>query len=200
MGTRDPRFDAYIAKSADFAKPILTYIRDTVHAACPDVEEEMKWSFPHFVHKGILCSMASFKEHCAFGFWKASLILGAGSKDTDAMGHFGRITSVDDLPSKKTLTAYVKKAAALNDAGVNVERKPAAQVAKPLKVPADVAAALKKNKKAQATFDGFAQSHRNEYVEWITEAKSGDTRARRLQQAVDWIAEGKSRNWKYVRK
>src|SRR6185436_1041147 len=99
MGTRDPRVDAYIAKSADFARPILTAIRDTVHAACPDTVEEMKWSFPHFTYKGMLCGMAAFKQHCTFGFWKGSLVLGGSAKDPDAMGQFGRIAKVSDLPA-----------------------------------------------------------------------------------------------------
>src|SRR5436190_3668388 len=105
----DARIDAYIAKSADFAKPILTRIRSLVHAACPEVEETMKWSFPHFLYKGMLCSMAAFKEHCALGFWKANLILSKEASD-DAMGHFGRIKNLSDLPADKTLISYIKKA------------------------------------------------------------------------------------------
>jgi uncharacterized protein YdeI (YjbR/CyaY-like superfamily) len=194
MGKRDARVDAYIAKSADFAKPILTEIRDVVHSACPDAEEDLKWSAPAFMYKGMLCGMAGFKQHVQFGFWKHSLVVGA---PRDGMG-FGRLTKVSELPSKKTLTGYIKKAMALNDAGVKIERKPRG-AAKPLKVPPDLAAALKKNKKAQATFDGFSRSHRNEYVEWMTEAKTAETRAKRLQQAVTWMAEGKPRNWKYMK-
>src|SRR5690349_24709694 len=111
MGTRDKRVDTYIAKSAPFAKPILQHIREDVHAACPEVEETMKWSFPHFMYKGMLCSMASFKEHCAFGFWKSSLVLKDGNaSDEKAMGQFGRITKVSELPSKKVLTGYIKDA------------------------------------------------------------------------------------------
>lgn len=196
MGQRDPRVDAYVAKSADFAKPILTRIRDAVHAACPAVEEDMKWSFPHFMYKGVLCSMASFKQHAAFGFWKSSLVLGDGAKDMDAMGQFGRLMKTSDLPPQKTLAAYIKKAVALNDEGVKVPRKPKAPV-KPIKVPPDLGAALKKNRKAQAAFDAFPPSHKREYIEWITEAKGDETRGRRLAQAIAWIAEGKSRNWKY---
>jgi len=199
MGGRDPRVDAYVAKSADFAKPILTRIRDAVHAACPAVEEDMKWSFPHFMYKGVLCSMASFKQHAAFGFWKSSLVLGDGAKDMDTMGQFGRLTKVSDLPLQKTLAAYIKKAVALNDEGVKVPRKPKAPV-KPIRVPPDLAAAMKKSKKVQAAFDAFPPSHKREYIEWITEAKSDETRGRRLAQAIAWIAEGKSRNWKYERK
>ena len=121
MGKRDPRVDAYIKKAAPFAQPILTEIRETVHASCPDVEEAMKWSFPHFLYKGMLCGMASFKEHAAFGFWKGSLVVDRG-KGIDAMGQFGRITTRKDLPSKRVLAGYVKKAAALNEQGVKVPR------------------------------------------------------------------------------
>jgi len=198
VGKRDPRVDAYIEKSADFAKPILTHLRETVHFAVPDVEEAMKWSFPHFLHKGMLCSMASFKEHCAFGFWKGSLVLD-GNQKRDAMGHLGRITSLRDLPSKKELTGYIKKAAALNDQGVKVARKPTGAVSKPVRVPTDLASALKKNKQAKSAFDAFSPSHKREYIEWITDAKRDDTRARRLMAAIEQIAKGQSRNWKYDR-
>ena len=185
MGTRDPRVDAYIDKSADFAKPILTRLREVVHEACPDVEETMKWSFPHFMYEGMLCSMASFKQHCAFGFWKGALVLGGdGARAQEAMGSFGRITRLSDLPPKKTLAAYVKKAAALNDAGTARVPKAPRAPKKPLAVPDYVVAALRKNKKALATFEGFSPSHRREYVEWITEAKGEATRERRLKQAV----------------
>jgi uncharacterized protein YdeI (YjbR/CyaY-like superfamily) len=197
MGKKDPRVDEYIEKSADFAKPILHHLRKVVHTACPDVEETMKWSFPHFDHKGMMCSMASFKEHCAFGFWKASLVLGDEAQD-GAMGHLGRITSVKDLPAEKVLTGYVKAAARLNDEGVRVDRPKKAPKAA-VKVPAYFTSALKKNKKALATFEAFPQSHKREYVEWITEARADATREKRIATAVGWIAEGKQRNWKYAR-
>jgi uncharacterized protein YdeI (YjbR/CyaY-like superfamily) len=188
MGKTDPRVDQYIAKSADFAKPILMHLRKVVHAACPDVEETMKWSFPHFDYKGMMCAMSAFKSHCAFGFWKGSLVLD-GPASPDAMGHFGRITAVRDLPSNRVLTGYIKKAAKLNDDGIKVAKKPA-QPKSPLRVPADFAAA----------FDAFSPSHRRDYVEWITEAKTDATRQKRIATAVEWLAEGKSRNWKYERK
>jgi uncharacterized protein YdeI (YjbR/CyaY-like superfamily) len=200
MGTRDPRVDAYIAKSADFARPILTAIRDTVHAACPETVEEMKWSFPHFTYKGMLCGMAAFKQHCTFGFWKGSLVLGGSAKDADAMGQFGRITRVSDLPAKKAFTGYIKKAMALNDEGVKIERRPPRRATVDTAPPADLAAALKKNKKANASFKAFPPSHKREYIEWITEAKAAETRAHRLSQAIVWIAQGKSRNWKYEKR
>jgi uncharacterized protein YdeI (YjbR/CyaY-like superfamily) len=199
MGKRDPRVDVYIAKSADFAKPILAHLRETVHAACPEVEEAIKWSNPAFMYKGMLCGMAAFKQHAAFAFWKHSLVFGDGARSTNPMEQFGRLTKISDLPSVGTLSACIRKAARLNDEGVKVARTPKA-APKPIRVPSDLAAALKKNKKAAAAFGAFSPSHKREYIEWITEAKSDDTRARRLAQAVEWIAEGKSRNWKYERR
>jgi uncharacterized protein YdeI (YjbR/CyaY-like superfamily) len=200
MGRRDPRVDAYIAEAAAFARPILTELRETIHAACPDVEEDMKWRFPHFLYKGMLCSMAAFKQHAAFGFWKGALVIDDPKKREAAMGHLGRITSLADLPAKRTLAGYVKKAAALNDRGVTEPRVPKRAPAKPLRVPADLRAALKQDGKAQKAFDNFRPSHRREYVEWITGAKSDDTRARRLKTAIAWIGEGKSQNWRYEKK
>jgi uncharacterized protein YdeI (YjbR/CyaY-like superfamily) len=155
----------------------------------------MKWSAPHFDYKGMMCGMAAFKEHCAFGFWKGALVVETAT-GPDAAGQFGKIKTVSDLPSKKVLRDYIRKAMALNDNGTTVPRPPKAPK-KAIPVPADLTAALGKNKKARATFDAFSPSHRREYLEWITEAKSGDTRKRRLDQALKWMAEGKSRNWKY---
>ena len=196
---RNPAVDAYIAKSAAFAKPILKHIRQVVHAAVPAVEEEMKWSTPTFTYKGILCGMAAFKEHCMLGFWKGSLLSDDKgnplSRDSDELG---RITSLADLPSDKVLTRYIKEAARLNDEGVKVE-KPKAKPKPELVVPLYLTAALKKNKKALGTFEHFSQSAKREYVEWLTDAKTDATRDKRLAQAVEWIAEGKQRNWKYVK-
>lgn len=198
MGSKDPRVDAYIEKAQPFARPILKHLRKAVHTGCPDVVETMKWSFPHFDYKGIFCGMAAFKAHCTFGFWKASLLEGLAGTDKDAMGQFGRITSLDDLPHEKKLVALVKQAAKLNDEGVKVKREPKAPKS-PVRVPAYFEAALKKNKKAQTAFDAFSPSHRREYVEWITEAKQEATCQRRMATALEWIAEGKSRNWQYER-
>jgi uncharacterized protein YdeI (YjbR/CyaY-like superfamily) len=198
MGKKDPRVDAYIKKAAPFAQPILSEFREIVHGACPNVEETIKWSFPHFDYKGVMCSMAAFKAHAAFGFWKGSLVTG-GPKQEDAMGHFGRITKRSDLPSKAVLAGLVKKAAALNDQGVKVARAPK-RAPKPVTVPADLSAALGKRPTARAGFAALSPSHQREYVEWITEARAAETRARRLAQAIDWMAEGKSRNWKYERR
>ncbi len=203
MATKDKRVDAYIAKSADFAKPILTHLRELVHKACPEVEETMKWSFPHFDYKGMMCSMASFKQHCAFGFWKASLMkdktLVKNAKSETAMGHLGKITSLKDLPSDKVLIGYIKEAAKLNDEGAKLPQKPKSTEKKELVVPDYFLKVMKKNKKAFQTFDSFSYSNKKEYVEWITEAKTEETRAKRMETAVEWMAEGKPRNWKYMK-
>jgi len=198
MPSTDPRIDAYIAKAQPFAKPILEHLRKVVHAGCPNVVEGLKWSMPHFDYKGIFCGMAAFKQHCTFGFWKGSMLKGKGIPEggTDAMGQFGRITSVDQLPGEKQLIAIVKAAAKLNDDGVKVVRMKSAPKP-PIKTPAYFLAALKKNKKAAATYQTFSPSHRREYVEWVTEAKTDETRRKRLGTAVEWMAEGKVRNWKY---
>lgn len=198
MGSRDPRVDAYIAQAAPFARPILTRIRTAVHKGCPHVEETMKWRFPHFDYKGMLCGMAAFKQHCTLGFWKASLLGGSiGSRAKEAMGQFGRITSVDDLPSEQELVALVRQAARLNDEGVRLVRRGAP---KPMpKAPPAFIASLRANSRAKATYDALSPSHRREYLEWITEARTEATRDRRIATTIEWLAEGKSRNWKYER-
>jgi uncharacterized protein YdeI (YjbR/CyaY-like superfamily) len=202
MPSQDPRVDAYIGKAAEFAQPILRHVRELVHTGCPDVEETMKWSFPNFMYKGMLCSMAAFKEHCSFGFWKAQLILGRGragaNTDAGGMGQFGRISKLSDLPKDSDMLKYLKEAVRLNDEGVKLPARPKSNKPKTLVVPDYLSAALKKNKKALATFDGFSYSHRKEYVEWLTEAKTEETRQRRLQTTLVWLAEGKPRNWKYM--
>jgi uncharacterized protein YdeI (YjbR/CyaY-like superfamily) len=203
MSTTDKRIDAYIEKKADFAKPILKHIRELVHKACPDAEETIKWGMPFFDYKGsVLCAMAAFKEHCTFMFWKAKLMKDPEKilqvTEREAMGNFGNIKSLKDLPSDKILTAYIKEAAKLNEDNIKLpvrEKKPVAE----LKMPVDFAAALKKNKKANAVFENFTPGKRKEYIQWITEAKTEDTKLKRIETAVEWIAEGKSRNWKYER-
>ncbi|MGN6435531.1 MAG: YdeI/OmpD-associated family protein [Agriterribacter sp.] len=205
MPVTDKRIDAYIAKSALFAQPILTHLRKVIHEACPGVTETIKWGFPHFEYKGeILCSMAAFKEHCAFLFWKAVLM-----KDPDriltlagkaSMGHMGRIQSVKDLPSVRILKKYIKEAAALNEAGIKLpSRSKAEATAKTLEVPDVIKIALRSNKKAAGAFDAFSPSHKREYIEWIMEAKTEPTREKRINTMLEWLEEGKPRNWKYSR-
>lgn len=202
MGSKDKRIDAYIAKSADFAKPILTHLRKLVHQACPEVQETVKWGMPHFDYKGMMCGMASFKQHATFGFWKAKLMEDFDKKlspvGETAMGHFGRITSLKDLPSDAQVKRYVKEACRLNDNGVRVTRtKPTPK--KPLLVPAFFKKELARNTKAKATFDAFSYSHRKDYVEWVTEAKTDATRDKRMATTILWLSQGKGRNWKYER-
>jgi len=203
MGSRDPRVDAYIAKSPEFARPILAHVREVVHAAVPEVVEEMKWSAPAFTHKGILCIIASFKQHCAINFWKGSLILGDEDRGTMSAGQFGRITTLADLPPDEELAGYLREARRLNDEGVKDparEKKPAPAEKKELPVPEDFAAALDANPAARATFDGFSPSKRKDYLEWLIEAKTEATRKKRLDTSVEWLAEGKARMWKYEKK
>ncbi len=197
MGKKDPRVDDYIARSAEFAQPILERLRAIVHEACPEVEETLKWSMPAFVYHGILCGMASHKHHCTFGFWKGSMVTGDDARATEAMGQFGRITKLSDLPAKRVISIYVKKAMKLNEQGVRVPTPPKRTKAKVV-VPADLRDALEKNRKAKAAFEAFSPSHRREYIEWITEAKRDETRKRRLATTLEWLAEGKPRHWKYL--
>jgi len=199
MATKDPRVDTYIEHSADFAKPILKHLRKLVHAGCPEVEETIKWKFPTFMYKGMLCGFASFKQHCTFGFWKHELLFGKEGTVTngDAMGQFGRVTSVTELPKDDVLLRYIKEAARLNDQGIKLPRsKPKPR--KPLVVPSYLKAALQKSSKARETFENFSYSHKKEYVEWLTEAKTEETRKRRLRTTIEWLSQGKARNWKYM--
>jgi uncharacterized protein YdeI (YjbR/CyaY-like superfamily) len=199
MACKDPRIDAYIAKSADFAKPILKHLRKIVHAGCPNVEETLKWSMPHFDYKGVMCGMAAFKQHCVFGFWKESLIFDSSKTvEKTAMGSFGCITSLADLPSDRTLIGYVKKAAALNDAGIKAPGRAKPKKREPLEIPDYFTAALKKNAKARKTFENFPPSKQRDYLEWVTEAKREETRKERLATSIKWLAEGKPRHWKYI--
>lgn len=199
---RDSRIDAYIERAAPFAQPILQHVRELVHEACPGVEETMKWSMPTFMHAGgILCGMAAFKQHASFGYWKHALVVGEGGhadgKPRDGMGSYGKMTSLKDLPPKKMLLAHIRKAMKLNEDGVKAPATRKSAPKPPPEAPLDLVAALQGNKAAKAAYDAFPPGCKREYVEWIVEAKREETRARRLAQAVEWMAEGKRRNWKY---
>lgn len=198
---REPKIDEYIARSEDFARPILHHLREIIHDVCPGVEEKMKWSFPHFDYKGPFLSMAAFKHHCAFTFWKADLINdpdGVLDKNrTEGMGHFGKITQLSDLPPDNVLADLIREAMHLNDEGIKLPSKSVASKKKVLEIPEWFMIALKSNKKAYEAFEKFSYSHKKEYLDWITEAKREETRQKRLQQAILLISEGKNRNWKY---
>lgn len=195
--SRDPRIDAYIARQADFARPILDHLRSAVHSACPEAEETLKWSMPHFLYKGqMLAGIAAFKAHATFGFWRAREVLGETGAEREAMGQFGRLASVADLPPDEMLHDLIRKAMALTDSGMRPARAKAAP--KPEReTPPELDSALSASAAARATFDGFPPSCRREYVDWVVEAKRPETRDKRIAQAVEWMAEGKKRNWKY---
>jgi hypothetical protein len=200
MGARDPRVDAYIENAAPFAQAVLRHLRDLVHEACPDVVETVKWRMPTFEYRGILCVMAAFKAHCTFGFWHPLMREQAGHDEDagDAMGQFGRITRIADLPRDGALKALIRRAAKLNASGVKVPRPPDKK--RPLVVPKDLGAALRGNDKARATFKSFNRTQQREYVDWIESAKREDTRGRRLATAIEWLAAGKSKEWRYQKR
>jgi uncharacterized protein YdeI (YjbR/CyaY-like superfamily) len=194
--SRDPRIDAYIAKAAPFARPILEHVRKRVHAAAPEAEETIKWSAPGFTIDGkILLMMAAFKQHAALNFWRGQE-LGDGSPKAGAMGQFGRLTSIDDLPPDPELDALIREAAALARTAP-APRKVKHEPKPPAELHPEFAKALAANPKAKATLDGFPPSARRDYLDWIAEAKQDKTRAKRIADAVEWLSEGKRRHWKY---
>ena len=204
--TFDPRVDAYIAKSKPFAQPILNHLRELVHKACPAVIETMKWSRPFFEYKGvILGNMSAFNEHCSFGFWGeeiAAVLREANLLQPDAMGSLGRLTRVEDLPAHKQMLSLLRQAAALVDSGqytspIAARNKVVKAPAAAIEAPPEFTKALKANRKASAAFAAFSPSCKREYVEWIADAKRAETRDKRIATAIDWISEGKQRNWKY---
>jgi len=201
---RNPKIDEYIAKSQPFARPILTHVRDLLHQACPEVEETMKWSQPFFIYQGcILCNMAGFKAHCSFHFWGKEISAALGqvkATDGENLASFGRIATLADLPPDEQMLSWMRQAAAFIDSG----QYTSPMAARPKKareelaeLPPSFAAALQKNKKASKVFEAFSPSCKREYIEWVTEAKRPETRDKRIATAVEWIAEGKQRNWKY---
>lgn len=203
MPTTNPAIDAYIAKAQPFAQPILLHLRKLVHQACPNVEEKVKWGMPFFDYKGPMSNMAAFKQHCSFGFWKASLmsdpILLANAQSEVAMGHLGKITSLKDLPKDKQIIAYISEAMQLNEDGKKViKAKPI--TTKELVIPDYITEAIQQNQQAFATFEAFPQSHKKEYILWIEEAKTDATRIKRLAKAIGTLAEGKPHNWQYMDK
>ena len=199
METRDKRVDAYIAKAGDFAKPILTELREIIHDNCPDVEETIKWGVPFYDYHGPMCMTPAFKQHCKLGFWNSKLVYDEATRKAGIHEKLDRIESVKSLPPKKVIAGFIKKAMKLNEEGIKsptrTNRAPKAEIS----MPKEFKGALAKNKKAKTAYDAFAPSHRREYLQWITEAKTDATRDRRIEQAVEWIAEGKQRNWKYQR-
>lgn len=197
------KVDDYIQKSAPFAQPILEHLRALVHKVCIDVDEQIKWGMPFFYYKGkMMCHIAAFKQHCAFGFFKADLMdepmLIRNAESESAMGHLGKITSLKDLPSDKVLIGFIKKAMKINDDGTQLPK--IASLKKEYVIATYITIAIKKNKAAFATWEAFAPSHRKEYAMWIDEAKTATTKEKRIAQTIEWLIEGKQRNWKYMKK
>lgn len=197
---KDKRTDAYIAKAPQYAQPILIHLRKLVHEACPEIVETIKWGMPAYEYKGIVCSMAAFKAHCSFGFWKAALMMDSGEllkNQNNAMGHFDKITSLKDLPADKKIIALIKEAVDLNERGIKLPAKEKAAETIEIATPDYFLKELKKNKKALEVFQAFAPSHRKEYNRWIMDAKTDATKNKRMAQSIEWIENGKGRNWKY---
>jgi uncharacterized protein YdeI (YjbR/CyaY-like superfamily) len=193
--SRDPRIDAYIAEAAAFARPILESLREQVHAACTDVEESMKWSRPAFSYKGRpLAGLGAFTAHASFGLWHRQEL--ATGRESEAMGQYGRLESLADLPDAEALRAQLRSAIALIDGGLPAKRKPAALKAE-AEVPPALARALAGDAAASATFHAFPPGQRRDYCEWVADAKRPDTRDKRVAEAIGWLREGKRRNWKY---
>ncbi len=206
MGKKDIRIDDYIDQAQEFAQPVLIHLRQLVHKACPDVQETIKWGMPSFDYKGPYCGMAAFKQHAVFGFWKAKLIndpegylKDRAADGGEAMYQMGRITSLNDLPPDKVILDFLAQAKKLNDEGIKLPAEPKKKKTE-LVMPEELVTALKKNRKALATYEAFSPSHKREYLEWIQEAKTEATRQKRISTAIEWMTEGKNKNWKYERK
>ena len=198
MVTRDPRIDAYLLKAPEFARPILVELRRRMHAACPDVVETIKWRHPSFEHHGLLGGIAAFKRHCAFGFWRHDLLAKEHPEFRSALEACGCVKAVADLPPMPMFRKLVAKAMAWNAKGAPVARAPK-QARPAIAMHPEFARALAGSQAAKQQFAAFAPSHRREYLEWIADAKRDETRHKRIEQAIAWIAEGKHRNWKYER-
>jgi uncharacterized protein YdeI (YjbR/CyaY-like superfamily) len=204
MQNKDLRVDAYIANAAGFARPILRHLRTLVRESCPEGTETIKWGMPSFEYNGLLCGMGAFKRHCTFFIWKAAHLRDPHGilekKERTAMGQFGQITVLGDLPADKYIKDFIRQAVILNEKEIRAPKKPAPDNKKLLIVPPAFKTALKKNKNALGVFERMSPGHKREYCEWIAEAMREETRQKRIATAIAWIAKGKGRNWKYERK
>lgn len=204
MPKKDKRIDAYISGRADFSKPILKHLRKLIHKGCPEAEETIKWGMPGFDYKGPFINFAAFKEHAVFGFWKAAIMkdkdILLNDETKEAMGNLGKIKSMKDLPKDKVILGWIKEAKKLNDEGIKVPKDKPKHPKKEIPMPADFKKTIAANKKAKEVYDKFSPSHKREYLEWITEAKTEKTRQLRIETTIEWLKEGKPRNWKYMKR
>lgn len=200
MKHTDPRVEEYINNAQPFARPILKHIRELMHRGCPELQETIKWGMPHFEYHGVIASMAAFKEHAVFGFWKEDLIPGMKQyiKEKEAMGSWGRITLVDGIPPDEEIIEFVRVAAKLNEQGVKSPKREQKPVV--VNMPDDFMDLISKNKKALETYESFSPSNKRDYADWINDAKSDSTRESRMETAIEWMSEGKPRMWKYMKK
>lgn len=199
---KNKKVDEYISQAHDFAKPVLNHLRKLVHIACPQAEESIKWGHPHFEYKGLLCNMAAFNKHCAFGFWKATLMKDADllqENNADAMGHSGKIKSLSDLPKDRIIIARVKEAALLNEKGIALPVLKPSDKKHEIAVPLLLKKELVKNKIASDAFDNLSNYYKKEYIDWIDEVKTEKTKLMRIATTIKWLTEGKTKNWKYLR-
>ncbi len=200
MKNTNSKVDDYIKNAQPFARPILKHIRELMHKGCPELTETIKWGMPHFEYHGVIASMAAFKEHAVFGFWKQDLIPGMKQyiKEKEAMGSWGRITTLQGIPPDKDIIEFVHVAANLNERGIKSPKR----APKPVKfdMPSDFMRAIKANKKAFETYEAFSPSNKRDYAEWINDAKTDETRESRMKTAIEWMSEGKPRMWKYMKK
>jgi uncharacterized protein YdeI (YjbR/CyaY-like superfamily) len=200
MKNTNPKVDEYIKNAAPFAQPILKHIRELMHKGCPELTETIKWGMPHFDYKGTFASMAAFKEHAVFGFHKEDLIPGMKQyvKEKEAMGSWGRITSVEGVPPDNEIIEFVKVAAKLNEEGIKSPKRAPKPVV--VNMPEDFTKAIQANEKAHEVYKNFSPSNQRDYAEWINEAKTEKTRSERMETAIEWMSEGKPRMWKYMKK
>lgn len=193
--SRDARIDAYLDRAQPFAQAILTRVRERVHAVLPEIEETVKWSAPAYTLGGkIILITAAFKSHAAINFWRGQEIRDGANED--GMGQFGKLKSIGDLPPDGELDALIRKAAELAHSAPT-PRKTKHQPKPAPEMHPDFAAALDRSAKAKAALESFPPSARRDYLEWVADAKQDDTRAKRIATAVEWLSEGKRRNWKY---
>jgi hypothetical protein len=196
---------AYAAAMPAYAQPIFAHLRALIHTTCPDTDEAIKWSIPHFERDGdYLCIFAASPGHASFTFYKQQLMSDPRLRDNlnlPAIKRFmGRLTSLSDLPDDATLAAMLQEAADLNARGVRLpDRAPKTPpvIDMPSAVATAVATALAANPAAQAVWDAKSAAWRKDYLVWITAAKTDPTRDARIAEALDWIADGKARFWKY---
>ncbi|MEO9802317.1 MAG: YdeI/OmpD-associated family protein [Reichenbachiella sp.] len=192
------KIDAYLTTVSSEHRPVLELIRKTVNAVDDRIQEDWKWRAPCFSLEGLVCWFVAFKSHVGLNFFKGALIEDihnafVESEDEDKGNRMIHFKSIDEV-KVKVIQDYVKQAVLLNEQGIKIDFPKR----KTLETPDYLIEALNKNKKAKDVFESFTDAQRKDYIEWLVEAKREETRNKRMTQAIEWIAEGKTRNWKYM--